>query len=726
MNGQLGRPLAAPLGETLRRACYEWARTDGVTWIYIAKVLIAVFLTLWLAMRLELPQPSTACITVFIVMQPQSGQVFAKGFYRLIGTVIGLSVMMVLIALFAQERVLFLLTAGIWIGLCTAGAARYRDFRAYACVLAGYTATLIGVPATTAPDTAFMQAIWRLLEICLGVGVATLVSAVIIPQSVGASMRNALYVRFGAFSAFMLDNLRHKLDQRAFASGNMRFASEAVGLEAMRSASSFEDPHMRLRSGRLARMNNEFMVLTTRFHAFHRLRERLLLQGDTRLLEALQPCLEPLEELLGELRDRPLTDSNAAVLAERLSLLREQLRPQIRQARAALDANNATQLLDFNSASELLYRLVDDLHNYSLTHASLAARHHEREQWDANFSTKANPLAAAVAGVRTGMMIILFGAFWIVSAWPSGAMFALNGVAILALASSSPNPPKMAAQMAMGTALSAVLGISLNIFVMPLIDGFPLLCLVLSPVFVFGIFLSTRPQWAGYGVGMLIFFCVGALPANPIAYNPAGLFNNYLALVLAQGLSAVVIAVFLPPNSPWLWRRLHRDLRQRVVFAVSGPAPGLVANFESGTRDLLNQAYGLAASRPDVQSDLMRWAFLVLEIGHAVIELRHEQERLPALPRYAEATAWRQAIRALGRSLIRLFVKPSADNLQRALSMLDQAIASVHANAEPDAQPFDDAPLRRVQSYLHFIRSALLDPHSPLTERVTKGVPHAA
>ncbi|MCR8077542.1 FUSC family protein, partial [Pseudomonas aeruginosa] len=132
--------FALPSRDEWRRALAEWARSDGATWIYVFKVLCAAFLTLWLAMRLELPQPSTATITVFIVMQPQSGQVFAKSFYRILGTLVGLSVMVTLIALFAQERVLFLLSSAIWIGLCTAGAARYRDFRSYACVLAGYTA----------------------------------------------------------------------------------------------------------------------------------------------------------------------------------------------------------------------------------------------------------------------------------------------------------------------------------------------------------------------------------------------------------------------------------------------------------------------------------------------------------------------------------------------------------------------------------------------------------
>ncbi len=63
-----------------RREWHSWARSDGVTWVYIFKVLLAAFLTYWLALRLELQQPHTAMITVFIVMQPQSGQVFAKSF----------------------------------------------------------------------------------------------------------------------------------------------------------------------------------------------------------------------------------------------------------------------------------------------------------------------------------------------------------------------------------------------------------------------------------------------------------------------------------------------------------------------------------------------------------------------------------------------------------------------------------------------------------------------
>lgn len=213
-------PLPAPLrwlhSLEWRRGFFDWARSDGVTWVYIFKVLIAAFLTLWLAMRLELPQPRTAMITVFIVMQPQSGQVFAKSFYRFLGTLAGSAVMVFLIALFAQNTELFLGSLAIWVGICTAGATRNRNFRAYGFVLAGYTAAMVGLPALAHPDGAFMAAVWRVLEISLGIVCSTLVSAAILPQTSSAAMRNALYQRFGVFALFVTDGLRGRSEREGF------------------------------------------------------------------------------------------------------------------------------------------------------------------------------------------------------------------------------------------------------------------------------------------------------------------------------------------------------------------------------------------------------------------------------------------------------------------------------------------------------------------------------
>jgi uncharacterized membrane protein YccC len=713
-------PLPAPLrwlySLEWRRGFFDWARSDGVTWVYIFKVLLAAFLTLWLAMRLELPQPRTAMITVFIVMQPQSGQVFAKSFYRFLGTLAGSAMMVTLIALFAQNTELFLGSLAIWVGICSAGAARCRNFRAYGFVLAGYTAAMVGLPALAHPDGAFMAAVWRVLEISLGILCSTLISAAILPQTASAAMRNALYQRFGVFALFVTDGLRGRSKAESFEASNVRFIAEAVGLEGLRSVTVFEDPHMRRRNGRLSRLNSEFMGITTRFNALHQLLERLRGNGEEHVVAAIRPGLQDLAEVLDGFSGRALTSPDAARLATALATYKEGLPARVRSLRAIFQDTEPSEAeqLDFHTAYELLYRFVDDLHSYAQTHASLADHRHERERWDEPFTPQTNWWAAAASGIRASFILVVLGSYWVATAWPSGATMTLIAAATVGLSAATPNPKRMAFQMACGTFLGALIGFVEMFFIFPWIDGFPLLCVMLAPVIVLGSFLTSRPQYAGVGLGLLIFFSTGSVPDNLTIYNPYTFINDYIAMVMGMLVCAAAGAIILPPNSRWLWKRLEQDLRGQVVYAISGKLKGLASSFESRTRDLLHQAYGLAAGEPKVQKNLLRWMFVVLEVGHAIIELRKEQAILPVHPAYAESQPWRQAIRVMGRALVRLFLQPNSSNLERALVAVDHAISRVAATDEPFAPHFDTSALRRVKSYLHFIRTSLLDPQSPL------------
>lgn len=148
------------------------------------------------------------------------------------------------------------------------------------------------------------------------------------------------------------------------------------------------------------------------------------------------------------------------------------------------------------------------------------------------------------------------------------------------------------------------------------------------------------------------------MPDNLTLYNPYGFINDYIAMVVGMLLCAAAGAVILPPNAGWMLRRLEAELRYLMVFAVSGDARRLASRFESRARDIVHHAYGLAAAQPRVQRELMRWMLAVLEIGHGVIEIRAEQEALFVHPAYASDQPWRQAIRAMGRALIRLFIQP--------------------------------------------------------------------
>ncbi len=529
----------------------------------------------------------------------------------------------------------------------------------------------------------------------------------------------------------MVNGLRGDISRAEFETGNVRFVAEAIGLEGLRSVTVFEDPHMRRRNGRLNRLNSEFMAVTTRFNALHQLLERLRLEQADQVLKHIDPGLEHLAELLDGFADRALTNDDAALLVTRLESCRAHFPERVRSLRAELEHTlpSDAERLDFHTSFELLYRLLSELLDYARTHASLADHSHEREQWKGSFVPRTHWMTALAAGARATCVVGLMSAYWVLTAWPSGASMVLASAATVALSSTTHNPRRMSLQMAGGTLLGALSGFIETFFLFPHIDGFPLLCLLLAPVFVLGAYLGSRPQWTGYGLGLLIFFSLGSVPDNLTVYNPYTFINDYIAMVVGMLICAAAGAIILPPNSRWMWQRLEQALRNQAVFAISAPLKRLGSSFESQTRDLMHQAYGLATGKPLVQRELLRWMFVVLEIGHAIIELRHEQALLPIHPAYAEYQPWRIALRVMGRALVRLFIQPDAVNLQRCLSAVDQAIKQVQEADEPFASHFDTSVLRRVKSYLHFIRTSLLDPQSPLAAysvaRTVSGVVHA-
>jgi uncharacterized membrane protein YccC len=104
-----------------------------------------------------------------------------KGWYRMIGTVVGAVAIVVLTACFPQDRGPFLVGLARWGAACALAATVLRNFAAYAAALAGYTAAIIAsdqLGATGGPNgEAFMLAIYRASEICIGIVSAGIVLA---------------------------------------------------------------------------------------------------------------------------------------------------------------------------------------------------------------------------------------------------------------------------------------------------------------------------------------------------------------------------------------------------------------------------------------------------------------------------------------------------------------------------------------------------------------------
>jgi uncharacterized membrane protein YccC len=548
-------------------------------------------------------------------------------------------------------------------------------------------------------------------------------------------MRGTVRARFSAFVEYVSASLAGHNDRAQIEATNARFVADIVGFEAARSVAVFEGPDSRMRGGRLARLNSEFMTASTRFHALHQLMNRLRdanTSGAATAVDALEPYFREIAPLLAKSGEPVLSAADAVHAAAQLEAFKAELPKRVRATRAELEAHPDAPLLDFDTGAELLYRFIDDLHAYAATYASLSVDTHERERWVERYEPKTNAIAASVSGVRAAIVMMVLGAFWIATAWPSGSTLTLNAAAVCALASSSPNPKRTAFQMAAGTLVATVMGMIAVFGVFPHIDGFPLLCAALAPFLLLGVFMTTRPALAGYGVGYCIFFCFLAGPDNVIHYDPSSFMNDAMALVLSMLVASIAFAVLLPPSTPWLRNRLLMDLRRQVVLASRAGMRRVRSRFESGARDLMFQINALAQHEPELKRDTLRWLFSVLEVGNAVIDLRRELATLPADARYAPSMPWRASLRTMRDALAALFERPREDRFDRALAATTDAITALQQMLVAFAPPREERhQLQRILSQLHFIRTALLDPQSPLESLMSgragasEGVRHA-
>src|SRR3954471_13593466 len=96
--------------------------------LFGVRLWTSVCLALFVAFWLELDNPFWAGTSAAIVCQPQLGASLRKGWFRIIGTVIGATAIVVLTAFFPQDRIVFLGLLALWGGLCAFVATALRDF----------------------------------------------------------------------------------------------------------------------------------------------------------------------------------------------------------------------------------------------------------------------------------------------------------------------------------------------------------------------------------------------------------------------------------------------------------------------------------------------------------------------------------------------------------------------------------------------------------------------
>ncbi|QTL04384.1 FUSC family protein [Aquabacter sp. L1I39] len=518
--------------------------------LFGVRLASSVCLALYVTYMLELPNPFWAATTAAIVCQPNLGASLQKGRFRALGTVLGALALVSLLALFPQQRIAFLLCLALWCGLCGAAVVLLRNSAAYAAALSGITAAILFADSIADPTTAFVLGIGRVSEICIGIAAAAVVMLLTEPGAARLSLaglmeRTALQLRAG-----FLETLENGTETAAMAAARRKVVKALTPLGAAVDAATGEAAVLYSRRGnfRLALASLALALVGWRNAG----------RGAAAAGEATRAFRRALAARLA--RINPAAPERQALLSQAVGRQAvaeiEALRQQVAQAdpsdRLLADATRdvALCLAHFIDAVVFLRTGAGD------------RKPVPRQPW-----VIADSLPAWQAGARAVLSVLVVSAFWIATAWPSGAFaVAFAVISTLIFASFGDEARMRASDYSLGVAAMTLLGSGIYFFVLPALSTFPALMALLFLLYV----PLGMMQVGTWHSAVFLAMSITALPllgiGNPVAYDPAGYFNVAFA-IFAGSAAGTLFFIILPVMEPAqraarLIRLSVRDLRR--------------------------------------------------------------------------------------------------------------------------------------------------------------------
>src|ERR1700722_7925905 len=463
----------------------EWLRAATPAFLFALRMWASVCLALYIAFQLELDEPSWSATTAAIVCQPVLGASLRKAPFRLLGTVVGAIGIVILAALFRQNREGFLVGLAVWCAVSAFIATLLRNFAAYAAALSGYTAAILasdvlGPVGASDTGSVVILAIDRALEICIGIVSAGVVLAL---TDLGRSRRK-LAGELASLSTAIMDGFADcfvtassSLDQfRALRRDLLR---RVIALDPVIDAAIGEASDLRYRSPVLQRAVSGLMETTVawRWAAFEIARSR-----DAAVSDEAHAIHDQLP------RDRVSLDESGT--GKKPAELREACCAAARSL-VRCDAQTPSHRLLADSAAigmPGMARALNGLTGVGDPSDMNPIRGTARlrvPDW----------LPPSVNALRVLLSVGAMSLFWIASAWPSGAL-AITFCAIIVVLLPLQGDLAYSASMTflkgclLGSGVAAVLVFA----VLPRVTTFPGLCLALGLAIVPLGFLLARAR----------------------------------------------------------------------------------------------------------------------------------------------------------------------------------------------------------------------------------------
>jgi uncharacterized membrane protein YccC len=685
-----------------QRTMQEWLSIDAPVLIYMAKVIIAALLALWIAMTLNMPDPRTAIFTVFIVMQPQSGLVFAKSYYRVLGTLAGVGISLVIIGMFSQDPLWFIVFFALWIGLTTAAGFKYRNFQFYGFVLAGYTLCIVALPVIETPLDVFDIAVSRFSEVIIGILCATVISDVVFPRHLLDSLITSEQERFHNILSTLSDP---KSVFGTFDDTNpslSRFSNGVVGLNTVRVNSSFESGTDRKEQQHYQHLNTEYMNLSTTYHSLKSIISAIKDHERTELMAALERLYEPIASSLKMRLDTVLSSEDLNRVLVELLEAKNAVQRQYEQERLYFERVDV-----FVSAAFLIIRLLNELHNHCATYLSLL-KHRLSGNGSRNFSqqvqfsTHTDNVLVALAALRGSGVLLLTMMFWIWTAWPYATLSITMAVVIGLLLGTLPSPIDGVKDFFKGAVIALGLAAVYDFYLIPAYTSDLLtLGLILSPTLAFIGWMTTKPKLPIFTFGFVFMFMSQCALDPYYKIEPTKFLESSLAALIGiifGGLAYLLVNFW---SCSLTQQRVAKILRLQIVRLCGGSLNVERSALESTGRDLVQQFS--TQGRLNMRSSrlVFEWLLSTLEIGRAILTIRRNLQRLYSHYHHPHIDTALESIKEY-------FETPSQSGRNELLSTLQKSLQELHSAQIPS----EKGQMKRIQTLmveLALIRTVLLN-----------------
>jgi uncharacterized membrane protein YccC len=575
-----------------------------------ASVCLALFVAFWL----ELDNPYWAGASAAIVCQPYLGTSLRKSRYRLIGTLVGATMIVALTACFPQNRIGFLIGLALWGGVCAFAATLFRNFASYAAALAGYTAAIIGTDTLGATGGAssevFMLAITRTSEVWIGILCAGAVLAV-------TDFRDAAERLAEMFAAVSSDIAARFGTSLRLAGSHDGDAQQPARRELIRRVTVL-DKMIDETIGESSTIRNYLPVLQgaidglfASLAAWRSIAVRLIKTPPEVANEEANAILRCIpEEMCSGLPAGDATFWIADPIA-----LRSRCEAAVRTL-IALPTSTASLRLLADQTASVLVGFAAVLEAMALLVADPARRCPRRRGFKIYVP---DWLPSLVSAGRAFLAIGAAELFWVFTTWPDGgAAIVFVAIVVLLLSSRAELAYADATAFTLGTTAVIPIAAAIKFALLPGLESFPAFCIALAAFLIpLGVAMAATRQHPALVICTAIFVRV-LQPTNEMSYDTAQFYNSALGLFVGVAVAPLSFLLVPPLSSSFRTKRLLnltlRDLRHLAMDRLSVSA-----------EDWRGHIFSRLAALPEHAQPLARAQFLAAAfLGAEIIHLGHD------------------------------------------------------------------------------------------------------